>query len=404
MLSVEFAPNEGIDDALLSLSLLMQPWRWYKGEEKETLRKKIGLMLQAKKEDVHFFLSGRAGLFHLLKCLDVPEGSEVIVTGYTCEAVVLPVLALGLIPIYNDVSFLDCSSNPEKTPSLISKRTRVLIIQHTYGIPPRRTALLKIAAEHGLVVIEDLAHGFEKDVFLKDSVKTYKLLSFGRSKSMSSVFGGAVITHGGPVRDGMATAERGVKQVAAGELVKLLNYKPFSLLIKYTYSILGTGKLLHKALTTSGVLVPEISSREKRGEYDPYFDKDYPNALAILLSHQLEKYESTRRRRGEVVREYRKALKGVLTDDFSLARYPVLVKDREKFLREAKGYGFYPGTWYTQPVAPEGLELGKVGYRKGDCPEAEFISKHIVNLPTNIHLETARDIVELVKPHLLIRS
>lgn len=41
MISTDFAPNEFADDALISFSLLFQPWRWYKGTEIQHAKKHI---------------------------------------------------------------------------------------------------------------------------------------------------------------------------------------------------------------------------------------------------------------------------------------------------------------------------------------------------------------------------
>ncbi len=400
MISVEFAPNESLDDALLSFSLLFQPWRWRTGPELGKVKEKLAIMLGEEKENVFLFLSGRAGLYHILNAYSFPEESEALVNGYTCEAVVLPVIANKLKPVYNDVSGLDYSINPESVRGKISRDSKILLIQHSYGIPPGRSELLQLAEKRGLVLIEDLAHGFQKEEFFKNTVKSVKLLSFGRSKSFSSVFGGAVVTGDSRVKKKLGIAEKKIYDVSGIELIKFLNYKWISYIIKSTYNILGLGRALHRVCIFLGLLVPEISQREKRGEYDPYFDKAYPNALAILLLHQLAKFDKVYEKRKKAVAIYRQALKGKIKDDYSLARYPVLVRNREKLLEEGRVYGLYLGTWYTQPVAPAGLDLDKVGYVPGSCPESEFICKHVVNLPTNISEETARDIAAIVKPYI----
>lgn len=401
MISTEFAPNESWDDALLSFSLLFQPWRWRKGTELEEVRELLAKMLGEEKKNVYFFLSARAGLNHVVQSLDLPEGSKAHIPGFTCEAVVLPLLANKITPIYNDVTDLDYSSNPNKILEDISRHSKLLLIQHSFGIPPGRSTLIKLAKENDLVVIEDLAHGFEKGEFLKDSVKSVKLLSFGRSKSFSSVFGGAVVTSDERVKKGIEQSFKTIYDVGTEDLVKFINYKWISFLIKSTYNFLGLGRALHRVCIFLNLLAPEITEKEKRGEYDTFLDKAYPNALAILLLHQLKKFKSTTEKRKKAVAIYRQVLKSKIQDDYSLARFPVLVENREKVLKEGREYNVYFGKWYTQPVAPTGLDLDKVMYKRGSCPNAEFICDHIINLPTNVSEETARDIAEIVKPHLL---
>jgi dTDP-4-amino-4,6-dideoxygalactose transaminase len=250
-------------------------------------------------------------------------------------------------------------------------------------------------------VIEDLAHGFQNNIFKDDKVQTIKVLSFGRSKSFSSVFGGAVVVGDTMLREKMKASFENLRRPSAGKIIKLLNYKPLVYLVKSTYSFLNSGKILHRLFLRLDLLIPEISNKEKRGRYDDYLDLELPNALTILLSNQLSKYDMKYRKRQQVVKKYRQALKSKLKDDYSLTRFPVLVKDRNACLQECRKYGLYLGTWYTQPVAPAALDLKKVMYERGDCPVAEKVCKHIINLPTFVSEEQAEDIAEIIKPYLL---
>lgn len=404
MISVDLAPNEEWDDALLSATLLFQPGKWWGGPALNDVKKELAKMTAHKEEDIFFYLSGRAGLYHIIKSLNLPKGAEVLVTGFTCEAVVLPIIANNCTPKYIDIDDLDYSINPNKIPPSISRNTKVLLIQHTFGTPPRRDELLSLAEKNNWIVVEDLAHGFQKNIFDHDKVQTIKLLSFGRSKSYSSVFGGVVITGDKELKQKLHAENKNLRRVPTLELLKLLKYKPLVMVVKSTYSFLNLGKIIHRLLIKGNVLIPEISDKEKRGEYDPYFDMELPNALGILAYHQLSKYESKCKNRQIAVKTYRQVLKTKIKDDYSLTRFPVLVKDRDVCLKECRKYGLFLGTWYTQPVAPAALDLKKVMYERGSCPVAEKICDHIVNLPTFVTKEQAKDIAEIIKPHLLLED
>lgn len=401
MISVELAPNESWDDALLSLSLIFQPGKWWGGLALNDVTHSLAKLTHSKPENIHLYLSGRAGLYHIIKCLDLPKGSEVLVTGFTCEAVALPIIANNCIPKYIDIDDLDYSINPKRIPPSVSKGSKILLIQHSFGIPPRRDELLSLAKKHNLIVIEDLAHGFQKDIFKNDLVETIKLLSFGRSKSYSAVFGGAVVTGDSDLNKALDAAQKDLRRLSTKELVTILLYKPLTVLIKSLYSFLQLGKLLHKLCLHLKLLVPEISAKEKRGEYDPYFAAELPNALAILLTHQLTKYPTVYKNRQSVVKVYRDALNVKIKDNYSMIRFPVLVTRRKACLDECRKYGLLLGTWYTQPVGPGGLDLASVQYERGSCQNAEFICDHIVNLPTFVSIEQAKDIAEIIKPYLL---
>lgn len=401
MISAEFASNEQWDDAFTSMSVMVQPWRWNQGREVEEVRKWLASEFKTKTSHVHLFLSGRAGLDHVIDAIGLKSGDEIIVTGFTCEAVVLPLLRRDIHISYADITDLDYSSNLHTTRGRVSNKTKCLLIQHTFGIPPQRDQLLKLAQQHNLVVIEDIAHGWSRGVFDNQKYPTIKLLSFGRSKSLSSVFGGAIISSTKEQSITLNDVEHRLCYPSFSTLLRLLLYKPYAVLVKELYNTAQIGKILHKLFTSVQLIIPEITVQEKRGEYDPFFDTRFPNALAVLLLHQIKKLKHTEKKRRDSTRIYRDTLNGKIPDGLALARFPVLVTDRQALLEEARRYSMYFGKWYTQPVAPGEINLDLMKYPAGSCPTAEHICEHIVNLPTNITREQAEDIVQIVKPYLL---
>ncbi|MFW5703486.1 MAG: DegT/DnrJ/EryC1/StrS family aminotransferase [Patescibacteria group bacterium] len=396
MISAEFAPNEQAKDAIASVSLLLQPWRWYAGDENERCKEWLADEFHTHKQQVHLFLSGRAALSKLMTALGAKPGDQVIVTGFTCEAVVVPLLQQNLSVSYWDITKKDYCINPKLNTPPISRNTKYLLIQHTFGIPPQRSMLFSFAKKHNLTVIEDLAHGWSRGVFDQDQDDSIKLLSFGRSKSLSSVFGGAIITANKEQSITLNDVYKQLPSPSIRTLIQLLLYKPYAYLVKSTYGFFQLGKLIHAIGMKSHLITPEISQKEKRGEYDTFLEKRYPNALAILLLLQINRYEATLEIRKDITKIYKDALKTEIDDGLSLARFPALVKDRESLLKEAKQLGWYFGKWYTQPVAPAELDLKKVMYPNGSCPVSEEVCRHIVNLPTNVTPAIAKQIARLV--------
>jgi perosamine synthetase len=96
------------------------------------------------------FYRGRTAMYALLRALKVGAGNEVIVQAYTCLAVPLPILALGAKPVYADVDPRTYSAHPEKIRTLITQRTRAIVVQHTFGIPVRLVLLFEISCDMDL--------------------------------------------------------------------------------------------------------------------------------------------------------------------------------------------------------------------------------------------------------------
>ncbi len=408
MISTDFAPNERLSDAIVSLKLLFAPWKWKQGKELYRLKKSVLSQLfhvKDKSMSVCFFLSGRSALYHLLQSLHLPANSEVLVQGFTCEAVILPILAHGLKPVYVDIESQSFSMNPIELEKKITQKSKVVIVQHSFGIPPLYLNTIRsISKRHNLVLIEDIAHGYNQEIpsfqnrYRQGKIpNSYFILSFGRSKALSSVFGGGVATNNRTVANELEERSSSMGMPSGFFIFKTLLYKPLSVIIKTTYPIL-LGKIIHFICLRLNILIPEISPREKRGEYDLLLDKSFPNGLACLLLHQQKKYESLQSQRKRIVNLYDKSLKKIIKsfDIIALSRYPYLVEDRKSLIRVAAKKHIYLGNWYDQVVGPKGFSLRKAKYSQGSCPVAESVCQSIINLPTSITEQQAKTVIRLI--------
>lgn len=390
MISTDFAANESREDALLSLSLLVRPWRWTDLSSLVTLEKKILSFFPKLPLKATFFLSGRSALYNLLSSLELKKGSQVLVQGFTCEAVVLPIIKAGYVPVFIDINKETFSIDIDDLKKKYDKWAKVLILQHTFGITPDRKTILDFCKENNLIVIEDLAHGFDNEIFDKDSQETIKLLSFGRSKAYSSVFGGAVLTTDHNLHSRLQEVVAGLSFPNRRFIIRVLLYKPLTVLIKSLFDS-GIGKIIHKIVSQTGLLIPEITEKEKSGKYDSFTDYKYTSPLALLMLLQLRKYDKTRTERKNSVESYKALLKEkLLVSNAPLIRFPFRVNDRKALIRYMSKKNVYLGSWYDQVIGPRGLDIESLGYRMGSCPVAEEISKDIVNLPTLISEKEVR--------------
>jgi len=390
MIAVDFAPNEKFNDCLLSLRLLIQPWQWQKGNASGRL--KNYLLAYFPKKNIFFNLTARSALYNLLWQLGFAKNTEVLIQGYTCEAVVLPVFEAGLKPVYVDIEKKTYSMALEDLKNKINPKCRILILQHTYGFTPQyRQEIIKIVRERKLILIEDLAHGFNLDFdYSLDYKKHFLLLSFGRSKSISSVFGGVIITSDKILTEKLQILEKKLANPSLFFIFRCLFYKPLAWLIKSTYDF-GLGKLVHFIEMKVNLVPREIGLQEKKGRFNTGLNKVFPNALAVLAIEQLKKFPQVQKQRLNNTLYYSKN-----KINLGLSRFPVLVKNKEQLLLQLSRKNIFLGNWYCQPIAPKEFNLKKAGYQAGSCPQAENICTQIINLPTNIDVSQAKKIVNLL--------
>ncbi|GLI35895.1 hypothetical protein DAMNIGENAA_33280 [Desulforhabdus amnigena] len=81
-----------------------------------------------------------------------------------------------------------------------------------------------------------------------------------------------------------------------------------------------------------------------------------------------------------------------------LLRYPFIFHKRDELIQACASEGITLGRWFESCIHPAACNIEKLGYRKGQCPNAEWLSAHIVNLPTHpgISLRRARYIIDRV--------
>ncbi|MBF0323922.1 MAG: aminotransferase class I/II-fold pyridoxal phosphate-dependent enzyme [Alphaproteobacteria bacterium] len=101
--------------------------------------------------------SGTTGLHLALMALGVGPGDEVIVPDLTFAASAAAVIHAGATPVLVDVDLDSWAIDVEQARAAITPRTRAIMPVHLYGQPADMDAILALAREHNLLVIEDAA-------------------------------------------------------------------------------------------------------------------------------------------------------------------------------------------------------------------------------------------------------
>jgi len=201
---VSISPNAEPDDVFLAAKMILNFRSWKVGENAKKFADKLKEYLGVK--NVFMFESGRTSLYAILSSLELNKGDEVLVQGFTCTAAINPILWVGAKPVYVDVSD-DYNMSPADLAKKINPKSRVVIIQHTFGYPARVKELVEIARKNNLIIVEDAAHALGAKYGGKSigTIGDAAILSFGRQKIISSVFGGAAVTDNPKIAEGIKT-------------------------------------------------------------------------------------------------------------------------------------------------------------------------------------------------------
>lgn len=141
--------------------------------------------------------SATAGLHLALEALGIGPGDEVIVPSLTFTATAEVVRYLGARPIFVDIEPGSMNVSPTAIEAAISPRTRAIIPVHYAGLPCNMDAILALAAQYDLRVVEDAAHAFPtryRGRLIGTLPSDIVVFSFYANKTMTTGEGGMVVT------------------------------------------------------------------------------------------------------------------------------------------------------------------------------------------------------------------
>jgi dTDP-4-amino-4,6-dideoxygalactose transaminase len=127
---------------------------------------------------------------------DIGPGDEVICSPYTFSASVFGILYKGAMPVWADIDPATFQVDPEKIKAKITPRTKGIMPVHICGYPSDMPAIMKIAKEHNLFVVEDScqAHLAEIDGKKVGTFGNAGCFSFQTSKTMPIGESGGILT------------------------------------------------------------------------------------------------------------------------------------------------------------------------------------------------------------------
>ena len=435
-ISISLSPNTEKDDIWLALKLVFSAiggpaggWQfWKEGSATEELENQFKEYLGVKY--AFSFNSGRSALMAILKALDLESESQVLLQAFTCNAAVNPIIWSGFEPVYVDCNENDFNIDVEDLKRTLrqaqGKKPKVVMVQHTFGLPAEMDRILEIARKNNLILIEDCAHALgaeygsvglpqAKKVGLPAEARRAKagtfgklaFFSFSRDKVISSVYGGMVVTDDNNLAEKIKKFQKEIKYPSCCWIFQqLLHPVLMNFLILPTYKILA-GKIILILFQWLRILSKAVHWKEKRGRKPSYFPKRMPNALALLAQNQFKKLERFNKHRKEIADFYFENLRD---SSFELPKVP---NDREhgflrftvkhpkahQIIKKAWQKNILIGDWYTTPIAPGDTKLRKLKYEIGMCPKAEKLAKQTLNLPThiNISLKQAQKIINFLK-------
>ena len=334
--------------------------------------------------------NGTDALVITLKALGIKEGDEVITTPFTFFATAEAISVVGAKPVFVDVKLNDFNIDPEKIEAAITERTKAIMPVHIFGTLADMDAINEIAKKYNLYVIEDAcqAIGAEYKGIKVGGIGDIACFSFFPTKNLGTYGDGGLITTNS---DELATICRAIKAHGSGENGE----KAFNLLNN----------------------IQEEVQEDKNADDTVYNPKKYYNYLighnsrldelhAGILSIKLDYLDEWNNKRiinAEFFDSNLKDSEFRLMDLDTINKnvyhmYILQSENREEITKKLSENGIGYGVYYPVP-----LHLQKVytelGYKEGDLPNAEYLSKRTFAIPVDPELteEEKKYILNILK-------
>ena len=141
--------------------------------------------------------NGTVALHLALMTLGIGEGDEVILPSLTYVASANAVTYTGAKPVFADSLYESWQIDPKDIERKITEKTRAIMVVHLYGQPCDMDAIMKIAHEHNLFVVEDCAEAFGSKYKGRyvGSFGDIAAFSFYGNKTITTGEGGMVVTN-----------------------------------------------------------------------------------------------------------------------------------------------------------------------------------------------------------------
>lgn len=128
---------------------------------------------------------------------DIQPGDEVIMPSYTFVSTANAFVLRGGVPVFVDIRADTLNIDERKIEAAITNRTKAIVPVHYAGVPCDMDAIMGIALQYGLIVIEDAAQGIMSTYKGRPlgSIGHLGAYSFHETKNIISGEGGALLVN-----------------------------------------------------------------------------------------------------------------------------------------------------------------------------------------------------------------
>jgi len=313
------------------------------------------------------FSNGTTAIHTAVRALGISDGDEVITVPFTFVATANPVLMERGEIVFVDISEDDFCINPNKIEEKVTDRTKAIIPVDLFGQVYKYKEVKEIAVNNNLKILEDAcqAVGATQDGKTAGSFGDVGAFSLYATKNIATGEGGMLTTDDDEI----------------ARQAKMFRHHGQDEAVRYEYLALG-----HNYRLT-----------------------DLAAALGVEQMKKIDRIINTRVRNANLYNEGFSEIEGITipkiigNNTHVFHQYTIRVtqeygKTRDELMAFLKENEIGCGVYYPKPLHLH-EHFRKMGYKEGDFPVSEKLSKEVLSLPVNpfVTVENVEMVIEKIK-------
>ena len=346
------------------------------------------------------YASARMGFYELMKGIEIVKGDEIILLGFTCSVMANAIMKMNAIPIYSDLDENTYGSNYKSIKRCITNKTKIIVAQHSFGIPCEIEQISKIAKENNIFLIEDCALSLESEI---NGVKVgnfgdASIFSTDHTKPINTITGGIVFTKDLNLIKKLTKSKKFIPELSYKKQVAILN----QIKIEKTFcNPKNYGKYyLIKLFTNFLKILFKLEEPFLNEDFSTKFNVTYPYPakmppfLAYLGILEIKKWNQTKKTRISAFNKFKELVKpynlelpsSYFNKELSIVPLRLIFKSKnaKTFKVQMKKFLDTDSFWFKKPLIGSKEPLENFKYRLNSCPKSENIGEKIINIPCNL--------------------
>ena len=356
------------------------------------------------------FASARMGFYAVLKSLKIKQNDEVIIQGATCAVMINAIIRIGAKPVFVDIDPYTFGSSAIEISKAISSKTKIIVAQHSFGIPCNIEEICELANSKGIFLIEDCALTVSSKInkTICGNFGDAAIFSTDHSKPINLLIGGLVYTKKESLYKKLLSVRNNSKNLDKKKRIAI--YK----------QILFERKNSDPSLYGKGLLKASIN-RKRRGYVNPFLDADntssmqtkypypakLPSFLAFMGIKKLQSWDNIISERKKFLQDFLNLVDKKNSYNFSVyydkkreivpLRIAWAPNNGNQLRSKLSSFVDVSWTWFMSPIVATNEPLINFGYNENTCPISEEISEKIVNIPCNLRPQWSKILLEYMK-------